>query len=91
MLNLFKKRIEEEAREKDFYFFKIASLYYLFIVDGHGSRATAFVDDHFGQVPFDDVHVWTEINERHARKFSRSATRLQVIGEHLLLLLLLFR
>lgn len=55
-----------------------------------GSRASAFVDDHFGQVPFDDVHVGTKVNERHAREFRRSAARLQVIGEHLLLLLLLF-
>lgn len=54
-----------------------------------GSRASAFVDDHFGQVPFDDVHVGTKVNERHAREFRRSAARLQVIGEHLLLLLLL--
>lgn len=55
-----------------------------------GSRASAFVDDHFGQVPFDDVHVGTKVNERHAREFRRSAARLQVIGKHLLLLLLLF-
>lgn len=40
------------------------------------SRATAFVDDHFWQIAFDDVHVGTEINERHAGEFGWCATRL---------------
>ena len=88
-MNVKKKNKQKRSAGAGIKFWKIASsLIVEFKLAVHHSRATAFIDDHFGQVPFDDVHVGTEINERHAREFGGSATRLQVIGDHLLLLLL---
>lgn len=41
------------------------------------SRATALVDDHFGQVPLDDVAVVREVYERHGRELDGRAARLE--------------
>lgn len=40
------------------------------------SRASAFVDDHFGQISLDDVHVRPEIYEGHAGKLGGCAAGL---------------
>lgn len=40
-------------------------------------RAAALVDDHLGQVPFDDVTVVGEVDERHGRELDGRATRLE--------------
>lgn len=42
------------------------------------SGATALIDDHFGQISLDDVHIWSEVDERHAGEFGRCTARLQV-------------
>lgn len=38
---------------------------------------TALVDDHFGQVPLDDVTVVGEVDERHGRELDGRAARLE--------------
>ena len=42
------------------------------------SGTAALVDHHFGQVSFNNVHIGTEVDERHAGEFRWGTARLQV-------------